>query len=580
MCEKIRERDEELPHSWPIQGTTGYDFLNYLNGIFCDSRNEEEFNQIYTQFTGRDASLREIDYSSRKLVIESLFNGEARALLYLLKRIICQRGLSINVAFDSLEKILKEIVALFPVYRTYIDGSPCPRDCAYIKEALSEARKRNPGFEKELDFYENLLLPRFEPDMSLEERRDRIRFVMRFQQLTAAVMAKGFEDTALYRYPRLLSLNEVGGVPVEFGTSLDKFHELNKRRALQWPLSMNATSTHDTKRGEDVRARINVLSEMPSLWRRVLFRWRAMNEHRKRVLRGKPIPNPNEEYFFYQTLLGALPFSEDDYGGFVERIKGYMIKALREAKENSSWLHPNQLYEEALVSFIDEVLRPGDENEFLKDLIPIQREISHYAVFNSLSQTLLKITAPGVPDFYQGTELWDLNLVDPDNRRPVDFEKRKKMLGDIIEREKENLYELIEELLCSREDGRVKLFLIYKALRARREKTRLFEKGEYVPIQTVGGLKHCVIAFARIERSNREWAITIAPRFTASLVKPGEYPLGTEVWEETYIHLPDGFPSLWRDWITERRIEGERRLSVGDVIKYSPAALLISERWK
>jgi (1->4)-alpha-D-glucan 1-alpha-D-glucosylmutase len=388
-------------------------------------------------------------------------------------------------------------------------------------------------------------------------------------------MAKGFEDTTLYVYNRLLSLNDVGGNPNKFGISIEELHDFNKKRVNLWPYSMNATSTHDTKRGEDVRARINVLSEIPEEWEESIKRWARLNETKRKIINGKDIPDKNDEYFLYQTLIGALPFYEEDYPGFMDRIKSYIIKAIREAKVHTAWIKPDTDYEEALISFIDEILKPSEGNQFLKEFLPFQKRIACYGIFNSLSQALLKITSPGVPDFYQGTELWDLNLVDPDNRRPVDFEKRKGFLREIKEKEKRDILSLISELISTKEDGRIKLFLIYKALKVRAKRKELFEKGDYISIEVGGKYKNHVLAFAR--RKEKAWAITIAPRFLTYLIGENEYPVGKRIWKDTYITLPECPPLLWRNGFTDQVIECERTLLVGETLEYFPVALLLSD---
>jgi len=316
-----------------------------------------------------------------------------------------------------------------------------------------------------------------------DEKNRWAHFVRRFQQFTGPLMAKGFEDTTLYVHNRLLSLNEVGGNPSKFGISIGDFHRFNERRAHHWVYSMNATATHDTKRGADTRARITVLSEIPEEWEGKVRLWSRLNSKKKRKVAGKSVPDCNDEYFLYQTLIGAFPFYERDYLPFVERIKTYIVKAVREAKVHTAWLKPDTEYEETFVSFVESILEPTNENPFLREFLPFQKRVSHYGIFNSLGQSLIKMTAPGVPDFYQGTELWDLSLVDPDNRRPVDFEKGKTILREIRAKSESDVLNLINELLGTKEDGRIKLFLIHRALMGRNEKQEIFQRGEYIPLE-------------------------------------------------------------------------------------------------
>ena len=359
---------------------------------------------------------------------------------------------------------------------------------------------------------------------------------MRFQQYTSPVMAKGLEDTVLYIYNRLISLNEVGSQPENFGCSVSDFHRFNKKRLKSAPLSLNATSTHDTKRDEDVRARISVLSEIPHEWETTIRRWSKLNRTKKRRIARTYLPDSNDEYFLYQTLLGALPFDRSEYPQFVDRIKNYVIKAVREAKVHTAWVEPDIAYEEAYTSFIESILEQEENNTFLKEFLAFAARIARFGMFNSLSQTLLKITTPGVPDFYQGTELWDLNLVDPDNRRPVDFRKRIHILNELRGKASLNLKNLLNDLLSNPNDGRIKLFLIWRAMRARTAMSTLFEMGEYVPIHGAGSLARHVVAFARV--NTPKWSITVTPRLCTRLVPDGSPPLGPAVWKDTDSYRP------------------------------------------
>ncbi|HEX3034114.1 MAG TPA: malto-oligosyltrehalose synthase [Thermodesulfobacteriota bacterium] len=577
VVEKILELPEEdLPRIWEAQGTTGYEYLNYVNGIFCRSNHEKEFDKIYSNFIGFNMSYEELTHDKKKLIIERHMTGDVDNLAHLLKRILSKYRQGSDITLYGLKRAIIEVLASFPVYRTYINYENIEeRDRVYIRESVEKARNKNPDLELELNFLEKFLLLEFGEYASKEEIKDQIHFVMRFQQFTGPLMAKGFEDTALYIHNRLISLNDVGGNPSKFGISTEEFHDFNRKKVKLWPHSINTTSTHDTKRGEDVRARINVLSEIPEEWRKGTKKWSRLNEKKKVTLNGRGVPDRNDEYFLYQTLIGAFPFFEDEYSTFVDRIKEYMIKAVREAKIHTAWLKPDTNYEDACVSFVDKMLKPTKQNRFLKDFIPFERKIAHYGIFNSLSQALIKITSPGVPDLYRGTELWDLSLVDPDNRRPVDFGKRKEFLGYIKEREKNDTLGLIEELLSTKEDGRLKLFLIYKSLRARHDRKETFEKGDYIPLEVKGKCREHIIAFAR--RKKRGFAITVAPRFLTSLIKEGEYPLGKNVWRDTYISVPEDFPSTWEDVITAQTIEGGETLQIAEILKHFPVALLISE---
>ena len=576
VVEKILNLNEDLPPFWPVQGTTGYDFTNYVNQLFCQKENERAFSRIYSSVTGLKNSYEEVVRDNKKLMIQEDMASDVHNLALLLKKISGRDRHGSDITLNALRRALTEVLAVFPVYRTYISQvAVSENDRKTILEAVDRARANFPALLHGFTFVRRFLLLDFPDYVSEEEKRDWLHFAMRFQQLTAPVMAKGVEDTTLYGYNRLVSLNEVGGWPDHFGCSIEEFHNFNTKKRGLWPDSLNATSTHDTKRGEDVRARINVLSEMPDEWLKKLRTWIKINRGKKKRVQGLAVPDRNDEYFLYQTLIGAFPFSDADYPDFVQRIKAYIVKAVREAKVHTAWLKPDTEYEDAYVSFAERILARSQANAFLKDIIPFCRRVSHYGMLNSLSQTLIKITSPGVPDFYQGTELWDLNLVDPDNRRPVDFEKRRAMLAGIREEEDSNIDRLIRDLLSTREDGRIKLFLIYRALKARRTHREIFQEGAYLPLESAGRFRSHVIAFAW--RYQRQWALVIAPRFLTRLVQEGDFPLGRKVWQDTEVTMPDGAPAQWRNVITSEVLSAGHALPVGDALLNFPVALLMGE---
>jgi len=575
VVEKILERDEDLPSLWAAQGTTGYDYLNYVNGIFLDEENGRIFNKLYYNFTGFKTSYDALLYEKKHLVIEKDMAGDVDNLAHLLKRISSKNRYGNDMTLFSLRKAIVEILAHFPVYRTYVRNDYYSEsDRRYIIEAVGKARDMNPALVYELSFIELFLLLE-SSDLSEEERNEWIHFVMRFQQLTGPLMAKGFEDTTLYVYNRLLSLNDVGGSPDKFGISLTEFHDFNVRRSRRQPHSMNATATHDTKRGEDIRARLNVLSEIPELWESNIKKWSRHNRKKKKSLKGVTIPERNDEYFLYQTLIGALPFKMDEMDNFKVRLKDYIIKAVREAKVHTAWLKPDTDYEENYIKFIDKILTPSDKNLFLDDFLKFQKTVSHYGIFNSLAQTLVKITSPGIPDFYQGTEFWDLNLVDPDNRRPVDFELRMWLLKEIKAAGNGNFENLIQNLFSTSEDGRIKLFLIYRALEVRNRYRNLYEKGTYIPLQTDGKYKDNIIAYA--SEYKPDYSVTIAPRFLTRVVDEHRYPFGKDVWHDTAVMLPEDSPDRWAEMIAGSEVRGNKSVLVGEVFQRFPGALLISK---
>jgi (1->4)-alpha-D-glucan 1-alpha-D-glucosylmutase len=584
--EKILAKAERMPEEWPIFSTTGYVFLNSVNGIFIDTRGARAFDRIYRQFIRSQTSYQDIGYESRKLMIRNAMSGEINTLGRYLDVLSERDRHTRDFTRNSLTDALMEVIATFPVYRTYINGYEVKeRDRQHIEAAVSRARRRNPAIGPEVyDFVRDVLLLRFPRFFSEREKREWLAFVMRFQQLTSPVIAKGVEDTAFYRYNRLISLNEVGGNPERFGTTLDTFHGQNIERSKYWPHALIATSTHDTKTGEDVKARIDVLSEMPDQWKEHLHRWRQVNRRKKIVVDGRAVPDHNEEYRLYQTLLGTWPDAvepaEAGFDVFAGRIKNHAIKAAREAKVNTSWISPNGFYEEAFTLFIDALLKEGPDSRFLDDFLPFQRAVSLYGMNNGLAQTLLKMTVPGVPDFYQGTELWYYRLVDPDNRESVDFEVRKSLLAKLKRQEDEmGLTALCRDLVAARRDGRIKLFVIRKTLTYRRDHRDLFGEGEYIPLETGGFRASHVCAFARRRRGAE--VITCVPRLTATLVSdPWQVPVGHDVWNDTELYVPLAERGvLYRNLFTGETIEtkgreGPATLALGEVLACFPVALL------
>jgi len=576
VVEKILELREELRPDWPVQGTTGYDFLNHVNGLFCRKDHARRFARLYSGFIGSKPSYEDMVSDKKRLIMGKHMAGDIDNLAHLLKEVSSRDRFGSDITLYGLKRALVEVMAHFPVYRTYISKEETTEnDSSSIKLAVDKAVQSNPGLLNELRFIERFLLLEFRCCPTDEERGRWIDFVMRFQQFTGPLMAKGFEDTAFYVYNRLLSLNEVGGSPDIFGIDLEEFHRFNQRRVQDWPHTLNATSTHDTKRGEDIRARLNVLSEMPEDWERSLKTWNRLNTKHKTKRGELRVPERNDEYPLYQTIVGAYPFSGGDSPGFRDRIKQYMVKAVREAKVHTAWLKPDQEYEEGCLSFVDEILTPSPQNGFLEHFLPFQRRVAFYGIFNSLSQTLIKITSPGVPDFYQGTELWDLNLVDPDNRRPVDREERWRLLAEIKARAAADQAALVRELLQTREDGRIKLFLILMGLRARNDYREVFLSGRYRPLEVLGSHRDHCIAYAR--EADEVRAVTIAPRFLVSLVREGDDPLGMDIWQDTRIPLENGFPHAWRNALTGEVLHARDSLVVGEMLRSFPVALLMNE---
>ncbi len=588
VVEKVLTRNEKMPPEWPVFGTTGYGFMNSLNSIFVAAKNAVLFDRIYSQFIREKINFFQVAYEKKKLVMQVAMSGEIHTLGNYISRATGKDRHSRDYTVVSLTKALTEIAAFFPVYRTYINTlNATDRDRQYIEQAASKARKNNPAVSASIyNFLKAVLLLKFPDDFSEDDKMDWLDFAMRFQQLTAPVMAKGLEDTAFFIYNRLVSLNDVGGSPDRFGVSLEAFHGQNLDRIKSWPHTLIATSTHDTKHDEDVRARINVLSEMPQEWKKCLVRWSGLNRHKKKIIDGQAVPDRNEEYLIYQNIIGAWPLSAltgADYEIFTDRIKNYMLKAIREAKINSSWISPNEAHEEAVMAFLDAILTSHRKNIFLNEFSAFHKIVSHCGMFNSLSQTLLKIASPGIPDFYQGTEIMEFSLVDPDNRRPVDYPKRIELLRQLKKRESEiGPPALARELISANMDGRIKLFLTHRALGYRHNNHLLFMQGAYIPVESRGPRKDHVCSFVR---SNGNKAVfVVVPRFVSGLIKSiSEAPLGQKVWEETWIIVPHEIPAdSLRDVFTGEKVvvsrqNGERMLYMGEVLKHLPFAMLEGE---
>lgn len=584
VAEKILSGDEALPSDWPVAGTTGYDFLNRANWLFVENKNRAAFDALYSQFVGAARDFGGEVYANKQRILAVSLISELDALTLRLKEIAAVTREGQDATERQLRAVLASLIAALPVYRTYITENSAavePQERDYIEQAACEALRREPGLDLvALDFTKKLLLLAMPGDLDSAGKKAAREFVMRFQQLSGPVMAKGLEDTTFYNFNRLVSLNEVGGSPDNFGSTSSEFHEWNVRQARDWPHSLLASATHDTKRGEDLRARLNVLSEMPDLWREKLKNWRALNQSKKRLVDGQPAPSANDEYLLYQTLVGAWSEDASSCAGLNDlskRITAYMLKAIKEAKAHTTWTEPNAAYEEATESFVQSVLTSPDNEVFLHDLQEFQRPVAYFGVFNSLAQVLLKLTCPGVPDFYQGTELWDLSLVDPDNRRPVDFERRRRMLALIKQRvahDCESCAAYARELLEHPASGEVKMFLIWRTLQYRAQHPELFANGDYAPVAVTGANAPHVVAFSRGGQGQRIMAVVPRLVFTLSsgVRQP---PLGPKVWGETALALESH--STWYNVITGGEpLKADRfgRLSLAEAFSSFPVAVV------
>jgi (1->4)-alpha-D-glucan 1-alpha-D-glucosylmutase len=583
VVEKVVTPSERLSAAWPIAGTTGYDFAALVNGLFIDPRAEAKLTYGYFAFVREQLDFEEIAYRSRRLIMSVAVASDLNALTSRLSRIAQADRATCDFTSASLRAALAEVVACFPVYRTYVTpGGASDADRSFIDAAIRAAKRRAVATERTVfDFIAKVLNTDLAQSRPAAQREEIAEFAMRFQQFSAPVMAKGIEDTAFYRFHRLASLNEVGDDPRRFGTSLAAFHRANAERAKAWPHALLATSTHDSKRSEDVRARIDLLSELPAEWRLHASRWRRINRPRRLKRGEQELPSRNDEYLLYQTLLGAWPVDDrnpEAVAEFGARIERYMLKVVREAKAESAWLNPNEDYESALVAFVRRLFAAPGNERFLEDFLPFQRRLAWFGMLNSLAQTLLKLTAPGVPDFYQGSELWLLNLVDPDNRRSVDYGLRRGSLATMEAAAGAGdgaLVSLASSLPRRMEDGRLKQFLIWRTLRLRRAQEALFRDGTYVPVLATGAQAEHLCCYARV--LGERCAIVAAPRLAYTLLGGKTVlPVGPWAWGDTRIELAR-LPrqSGWVDALTGARVAGNDPLRVSALLKTLPFALLM-----
>lgn len=567
VVEKILEQPETLCPEWPVAGTTGYDFINALDSTMVDPEGLDRLTAFYNQLTGNRDTLSDVVYAQRKRVVEQLFAGEAHSLSLHLNLLAEADRYAKDASPAELLAALVEVTACLPVYRSYTRSFQIrPQDLLNVDQALREARRRNTHLSDIVwNFVRRVLLLDCPPHLSTDQRAGWKQFVQRWQQFSGPVMAKGKEDTAFYLYNRLISMNEVGGQDQPW--SLDQFHRFAEAHAKSSPHTMNAGTTHDTKRGEDVRARICVLSEMPDVWMAAVKRWQKWNARCKRAVEGVSVPRPNEEYFIYQTLVGAWPLDPNEESHFQERLQNALLKSWREAKLYTSWSDPNPEYESAVAEFVSTILNPAPENRFLPDFLKLQRRVAAIGASSSLSQTLLRLLSPGVPDIYNGAELWELSMVDPDNRRPVDFAHRQALLAKLSKRD-------IPDLLKTWQCGSIKQFMIQRTLKFRQKHAELFQQGEYIALEFAGANAQQVVAFAR--HFGMAWVIAAAPRFLSRLVKPTNLAIGKGAWGDTELCFPPAAPREWSDVFTGRRLEvsPNGRIAIGDLLRQFPAAVL------
>jgi (1->4)-alpha-D-glucan 1-alpha-D-glucosylmutase len=567
LVEKILAKDEMLRRDWPVHGTTGYEFGAHVTNVLVDRKTEKVFTEIYRKFVGSVTAFPEIAYEGKLLTMRSSMASEVNVLAHMLNRISETHRWYRDFTLNALAAALREVIACFPVYRTYMtpEGEISPEDARVIQRAISSARRRNPALERSVfEFIRDILLPPEANPHPVDETLRR-QFILKLQQCTGPITAKGVEDTAYYVYNRLVALNEVGGDPGVFGTSVEKFHDQSKTCLALFPHTLLTTSTHDTKRSEDVRARLAALTELPQEWANGVRRWHQANRKFRIELAGELAPDANEEYLLYQTLAGTwplFPMTPEERADYVSRIQNYMVKAGHEAKTNSSWVEPNEAWDKALAEFVARILEPGPKNRFLHFFEPFARRIAELGAINSLAQTVLKLTVPGVPDIYQGGELWDFSLVDPDNRRPVDYAARRRVLQEL------NGTPSCADLLASWRDGRIKFFVTRRLLQLRRQNPSLFQSGSHEPLSVEGELADHVIAFQRHHQGNT--LLVMVPRLTSRVGTP---PVG-DCWRDTRVHLPS--EKVWRNVFSGEELPAAASMAMASALRDFPVAVFFS----
>ncbi|GAA4411297.1 hypothetical protein GCM10023187_36920 [Nibrella viscosa] len=567
VVEKILEPGEDIPKSWPIQGNTGYDFLSIVNNLFTNRESEETFTQFYQKLVGDSTPVHEQILQKKAAILREHMAGEHENLyqLFLVLNLADEQMLA-EIGSDVLKEAIGELLILCPVYRYYGNKLPLgAEETAAVQEILSGVRQRKPELGAAVDLLENVML-RKPAEGDEEYNRNAQRFYQRCMQFTGPLMAKGVEDTLFYTYNRFIGHNEVGDSPEVFGISPGEFHRKMQERQQNWPLSINATSTHDTKRGEDVRARLNVLTDLADEWTEAVQEWQRINAG----LKKNDAPYSNDEYFIYQTLIGSYRMPNQDEDDYRNRLQAYLEKALREAKQQSNWTTPNETYEQATKDFAVRLLE--EKGPFWKSFRKLHQKVVDFGVVNSLAQLVLKFTCPGVPDVYQGTELWDLSLVDPDNRRAVNYEQREQWLDDIEARAKDKPEALLKELWKNRYDARIKLWLVHTLLNERKQQADVFAKGKYIPLTVAGKHKDHVLAFAR--RHQGTWYVVAVPLHLAALSRKQKEDVLDLDWKDTRIVLPANAPDEWESLLLKTKGKHDNELAVKDLFKRFPLAVL------
>ncbi|HEX6106441.1 MAG TPA: malto-oligosyltrehalose synthase [Gemmatimonadales bacterium] len=583
--EKILSHGERLRTDWPVAGTTGYDFLNEVEALFLSPEGFAELEREYHRVIRQPLDFAATARHGKRLILESGLSAGVRRLAERLLKLAGPYRPLPPVPIAALGRAIVETIAALPVYRTYVDDRhPIPEgeDRRLLEGALAEARARGRARKEALDLLEAALLGAEGPMRAPGVEQFRLRFVQRFQQLSGPAAAKGVEDTAFYDYTPLLSRNEVGGGPeIPLSGAVADFHAGNAYRAARFPGAMLAATTHDTKRTADVRARLDVLSEIPAEWAARLDYWRRLNQAHKTTVRGRRLPDPNTVQHFCQAAVGIWPLASLRVGDLEvlrERLTEYMLKAAREAKVRTSWTDPDPEFEDALRKDVEALLSPELAPRFLDDLERFVARVARPGLWNALARTVLQLSSPGVPDIYQGDELWSLALVDPDNRRPVDFERRQRALETVEQGttgEDDVRRSFLEEMVREVENGLLKLHVIHAALLARRDRPEPFRSREYLPLAAEGPAADRVVAFGRGGEGGR--LIAAVPRLLTGALAEGAIPTDPALWAGTVLRPPAGWPTRWTCALSGERLEvpGDGAIPLADLFRRIPASVLL-----
>jgi malto-oligosyltrehalose synthase/4-alpha-glucanotransferase len=580
IVEKILEPGEKIPWNWPIEGSSGYDFLSQINNLMMQEKSYKKLQKFYHQITGDNTSARDIIYKNKKVILSDHMGGEWNNLLLLFEKLFIyaeEKGIASynenrNITRDTLKEAIGEFMLSFPVYRLYPEEFPLHGEArAMVSTIFHSALKRSSGMANSLKLLRDLILR--EKTNDREYNRLLGEFFTRMMQFTGPLTAKGVEDTSMYQYSCFIAANEVGDTIVSHGMDAASFHDAMAERLIYLPLSLNSTSTHDTKRGEDARARLNAIGDIADEWIHKVKEWVKINSE----IKTADIPSAGEEYFIYQTIAGTFPFDETPDKRYRQRIKDYIVKMLREAKVNSDWESPDLQYEEAVCNFADALFESG--HRFMRSFIPFYRKLAWQGIVNSLFQLTVKCLSPGLPDIYRGTEMWDLSLVDPDNRRPADFKMLQLKLEEISTMWKENPAATLNNLYSGASDGRIKLLLTWLLLNERKSDPEFFRYGDYIPLKTAGRYESNIFGFAR--RNKEKWLICILPLHSGGLtpLKATEHPTSVK-WDNTRVIMPEGAPRDWHNILDGGNLRMEDQVKADELFRKFPIVIAKAEMKK